>query len=84
MTGYSTEYGMEYYECKIWNNEKPEIEFQNIYSENIGKIRIIYERFKENMIKWENSTMNETSYFHVTNGPLFSEHDVKKIVMDNK
>ena len=29
------------YECKILNNEQPKIKFQNIYSEHIGKIRII-------------------------------------------
>ena len=31
-----------------------------------------------------NNLMNETRNFHVTDGPLFSEHVVKKIVMDNK
>ena len=72
------------YECKILNNERPKLEFRDIYSEQIGKIRIIFERFKENMIKRENYLMNETRNYHVTNGPLFSEHDVKKIVMDNK
>ena len=71
-------------ECKILNNELPEFEYNDIYSENIEKIRKIYERFKENMKKRENSLVNENSNFHVTNGPLFSEHDVKKIVMDNK
>ena len=44
----------------------------------------MYERFKENMKERENNLMNETRNFHVTNGPLFFEHVVKKIVMDNK
>ena len=72
------------YEWKILNNEVSEFECNDIYLENIGKIRKIYERFKENMKKWENSLVNESRNFHVINGPLFSEHDVKKVVIDNK
>ena len=71
-------------ECKILSNERPKIEFHNIYEEHIGKIKVIYERFKQNMIKRENDSMNETRNFHVTNVPLFSQQAVKKIVMDNK
>ena len=30
------------YECKSFNNERPKIEFHNIYEEHIGKIKVIY------------------------------------------
>ena len=47
------------YECQTLNKEKPKIEFAEIYSENIGKIKSINERFQKNMNQRENMNQGE-------------------------
>ena len=67
-----------FYECQKLNKELPRIEYDQIYSENIGRIKVIYERFQKN-IKEREKRMNEpieNENFHETNGPLFSVVDM--------
>ena len=67
-----------FYECQKLNKELPRIEYDQIYSENIGRIKVIYERFQKNM-KEREKRMNEpieNENFHETNGPLFSVVDM--------
>ena len=66
------------YECQKWNREQPKIEFEEIYSENIGRIRIIHERFQKNMNEREKQLNNpiKNENFHETNGPLFAVVDM--------
>ena len=39
------------------NKENPKLEFEKNYSENIGKIRCIYETFKKSMNEKENQNL---------------------------
>ena len=55
-------------ECKILNEEQPRVKYEEIYSENIGKIKILYERYKENMERREELKIEKS---HLTNGPPF-------------
>ena len=61
-----------------WNKEQPRIEYERIYSENIERIRIIYERFQKNMNERDKQMKKpiENENFHETNGPLFSVVDM--------
>ena len=46
------------YECKKLNNEKPEVKYEQIYTENIKQIIKVHKRFKQNM-KRRNELMDE-------------------------
>ena len=47
------------YECQKLNEEQPKIKFEQIFSENVGKIRIVYERFKKNMNERDKQMKNK-------------------------
>ena len=63
------------YERQQLNKEQPKLEFEQTYSENVGKIRSVYERIKKNMNKRDNQMNlkigNQKENFHETIGPLF-------------
>ena len=58
------------YECKYLNKEKITINYENIFTDNIEKMKMILERFKQNMEKREN-IQNLKLKSHETSGPLF-------------
>ena len=68
------------YECQKLNEEQPKIKFEQIFSENVGKIRIVYERFKKNMNERDKQMNleieNKKLYCHETIGPLFPVLDM--------
>ena len=71
----TTENSAHIYDCQKLNKERPKIEYEQIYSENIWKIKSVYERFKRNMNEREKQ-MNwkmDNENLHETNGPLFSK-----------
>ena len=42
------------YICKELNSEKPESEYENVYTNDVRKIHTVYKRFDDNMKKREN------------------------------
>ena len=42
------------YKCKELNSEKPESEYENVYTNDVQKIQTVYKRFDDNMKKREN------------------------------
>jgi len=41
------------YECKIYNEENPEVEFEKIYNGNLNEQKMFFNKFKQNMQKRE-------------------------------
>ena len=41
------------YECKIYNKENPEVEFEKIYNGNLNEQKMVFRKFKQNMQKRE-------------------------------
>ena len=39
------------YECKIYNKENPEVEFEKIYNGNLNEQKMVFNKFKQNMQK---------------------------------
>ena len=56
------------YDCQKLNNEQPKIEYEEIHSENMGKIRNAYERFKRNINERENTATRNIRPLHVNFG----------------
>ena len=48
------------YECKMYNKENPEIEFNKIYNGNLNEQKMVFNKFKQNMQKREK--MKEISH----------------------
>ena len=59
------------YECKYLNKENITINYENIFEDNVEKMKMILQRFKQNMEKREN-IQNLKLKSHETSGPLFS------------
>ena len=48
------------YECKIYNKENPQVEFEKIYNGNLNEQKMVFKKFKQNMEKREK--MNQISH----------------------
>ena len=39
------------YECRIYNNENSEVQYEKIYNGNLNEQKIVFNKFQENMKK---------------------------------
>ena len=66
-----TEQMAHIYECKYLNKEKITIKYENIFTDNVEKMKMILNRFKRNMEKRENIKNLKSKSHETFTGPLF-------------
>merc|ERR1712121_549912 len=60
------------YECRIYNNENPEVQYEKIYNGNLNEQKLVFKKFQENMEK--RRIMKEISYPCDQSDPLLYTH----------
>ena len=67
------------YLCKIYSTEKEKIEYENIFWEDIRKIRKVYQIFRTNYEMREQKMKNYNPRILSGVDPLYSDHTVMEI-----
>ena len=67
-----TEQMAHIYECINLNNKKVTMKYENIYTDNVENLKIVFKRFRKNMEEREKNQTKKLKSHETFTGPLFS------------
>ena len=71
------------YTCNELNSEKPESDYENVYTNDINKVHTVYKRFDENMKKRENLMKEHENEEKMVSHVIQSSDPLYSIVYSN-
>ena len=71
------------YTCNELNSEKPESDYENVYTKDINKVHTVYKRFDENMKRRENLMKEHENEEKMVSHVIQSSDPLYSIVYSN-